>query len=344
MIRDPRRVSVHPVCHDSGCRSYVVIAPETNDAAVVDPLRDKLSQTLALLDARRGKLRWIIETHSHGDHLSGAALLAERTGAEVVIHPASPGRVGTVRPADRETLPFGEHGLRIHHAPGNAVDALVVEASGCFFTGDTLLIGTVGLQDTGTVNGKAWYESLDRIFHDAPDETVVHPGHDDMGRDKTTLKSERTGNLWLRTDDLESFLTMVASDERKPRKDRERVLEANREGVHELPADLAPAEGLVAPAEVAEIAAAVSRGQAAPNKSGPPVRGHHAVMVLGGLLAAAGTILGWLVNPNLHALSLVASVVLLGVGMPGFERSRRRKDNEPSLYYQGPQKLHPLSD
>ena len=344
MIRDPRKVSVHPVCHDSGCRSYVVIAPESNDAAVVDPLRDKLSQTLALLDAQRGKLRWIIETHSHGDHLSGAALLAERTGAEVVSHPVSPGGVGTTRPADGDVLPFGEHGLRIHHAPGNAVDALVVEARGCFFTGDTLLIGTVGLQDTGTVDGRAWFESLDRIFRDVPDETVVHPGHDDMGRDKTTLKSERTGNLWLRTDDLETFLTMVASDERQPRKDRDRVLEANREGVRKLPSDLAPAEGLTAPAEIAEIAAAASRGHAVPTKSGPPAAGHHGVMVIAGLLAAAGTILGWLVNPNLHALSLVAAVILLAVGMPGLERARRRKDNEPTLYYQGPQKLHPLSD
>lgn len=335
MIRDPRRVEVHPVRYESGCRTYVVIAPDTREAAVVDPLLATIADTLHVLDAERATLKWIIETHSHGDHVSGAAALKERTGGEVVAHPAMPGDFIGLRPPDGTRLEFGEHGLVIHHAPGAAEDAIVVGAQGCFFTGDTMLIGTVGLQDTGSVDGPAWYETLDRIFGEMPDETVVHIGHDDMGRDMTTLGAERRGNRWLREDDLEKFVAMVARDERTPRKDRERVLAVNREGPLRIPRDLEPAAGLTAPAEIAEQRALAQRGKAPAPPSGPPPKAHHGVMVLGGLLAALGTILGWTVHPALHGISLGAALLMLAFGLPAFERSRAR-GRQPELYYEGP--------
>jgi hypothetical protein len=58
-------------------------------------------------------------------------------------------------------------------------------------------------------------------------------------------------------------------------------------------------------------------------------------MVLLGLVAAAGTILGWTLAPALHGLSLLAGVVLIAVGMPALERQRRRRSG-PELYYEGP--------
>ncbi|MDJ0976038.1 MAG: MBL fold metallo-hydrolase [Planctomycetota bacterium] len=335
MIRDPRQVEVHPVHADSGCRTYVVIAPDTREAAIVDPLLMNLSETLGVLDGERGKLRWIIETHSHGDHVSGAAALKKRTGAEVVAHPELPGDVPTLRATDGQVLEFGEHGLLVHHAPGNSRDALVVQAKGCYFTGDTILIGTVGLQDTDSVDADAWYDSLDRIFGEEPDETVLHVGHDDMGRDRTTVGAERRGNRWLREDDREKFRGIVEGDERVPRKDRDRVLDANREGVIRVPRDLAPAAGLTAPAELAEQRAREIRGKPPPAPSAPPPPAHHGVLVLCGFLAAIGTILGWMVNPALHGLSLLAAVILLAFGLPAFERSRRRRA-QPDLYYEGP--------
>lgn len=335
MIRDPRRVEVHPVRYESGCRTYVVIAPETREAAVIDPLLATLSDTMQVLDGERASLKWIVETHSHGDHVSGAAALRDRAGGEVVAHTTLPGGHVTLRPPDGTRLEFGEHGLVVHHAPGNAQDAIVIEAKGCYFTGDTLLIGTVGLQDTGTVDPGAWYDTLDRIFGELDDEVVLHIGHDDMGRDMTTVGAERRGNRWLREDDREKFLAMVARDERTPRKDRDRVLEANREGLTRLPRDLDAAAGLTAPAEIAEQRAMEIRGKAPPPPSAPPPKAHHGVMVLGGLLAALGTVLGWMVHPACHGISLGAAIILLVFGLPAFERSRARGKG-PKLYYEGP--------
>ena len=204
-MRDPRRVEVVPISHPKGCRCYVVVEPESRDACVVDPLLDRVKEIADALSEKHASLRWIVDTHSHGDHLSGAAALKARAGGEVVMHPAAPSEVATVRPADGDVLPFGEVGLKVWHAPGNSPDGLVVEAAGALFTGDVMLIGTVGLQDVPGADARAHWDTLKRLFAGRPETTVIHPGHDDMGRHLSTLKAELRGNRWLREDDFDAF-------------------------------------------------------------------------------------------------------------------------------------------
>jgi glyoxylase-like metal-dependent hydrolase (beta-lactamase superfamily II) len=333
MVRDPRRVEVVPIRHPQGCRSYVVLDPESREACVVDPLLDHVRETLDALQERQARLRWIVETHAHGDHLSGAAALRARTDAEIVAHPATRCEGATVRPDDGARLDLGEQGLVLHHAPGITDDALVLEAPGALFTGDTLLIGTVGLRDAPGSDPLAWFESLRRIFEDRDEETVIHPGHDDMGRDLTTLRAERTGNRWLREDDREAFLALYRGDDRQPRADAPKILEANRAGLQKVPRDLTPSSGLAPPTAPAPVPG-VPPAQERPAET--PAGGVAGVLVLTGALCAIGTILGWLVTPALHALSLLAALILLGFGLPALQARRRRKPSAPELYYTGP--------
>lgn len=340
MLRDPRRVTVVPFEHPAGCRSYLVVAPETQEAAVIDPLLTNVQEIAAALESQRAKLNWIIDTHTHGDHVSGSILLRERSGGEIVRHPEAPGSVATYTPQDGERLVFGEHGLAIHFAPGNSIDSLVVEAPGCMFTGDTLLIGTVGLSDTRTVDGKAWFASLARVFGDVSDETILHPGHDDMGRHHTTMGSERAGNLWIREESEDKFLTMLRGDDRRPRKDADIIRALYEEGATTLPPGIEAATGLTAPATVAEQAAARSRGRPEPVRATASAPLNPWVLVMSGLLAIAGPVLGWTLHPGLHALSLVAAFMLLASGLPALDRSRRRQKASPTLYYPGPAPTH----
>jgi len=340
MVRDPRRVEVVPIRNPRGCRSYVLIDPVSRDACVVDPLLDHLRETMDVLAEGRATLRWIVETHAHGDHISGANALHERAGGEVVMHPDALTDVATRRVSDGETLPLGEQELTIHHAPGITADALVLEAPGALFTGDTLLIGTVGLRDVPGSDGEAWFHSLRRIFDERDETTILHPGHDDMGRDMTTLRAERRGNRWLREDDRDAFLTLYDADERTPRKDADRVLAANRQGLSRLPRDVEAASGFAPPTEHA----GESRPRRLEGGHDTPARSLAPLLILCGTLAAAGTILGWLLHtPVLHALSLLAAILLLGVGLPQLEGRRRdpRKagDDTPDFYYTGPSRF-----
>lgn len=337
-MHDPRRVEIHAIRHERGCRSYVVVDPKSREAAVIDPLLSHLRETIDAVQERRAKVRWIVDTHPHGDHLSGAAALRQRLNAEVIMHPAFESDVATIRADNGQTFPLGEHLMRIHHAPGISPAAVVVEVPGALLTGDTLLIGTVGICDAAGADGNAWFESLDRIFGGRDEETVVHPGHDDMGRSMTTLRAERSGNRWLREDDRDAFLKLFQSDERHPAKEADRILEANRQGMQKVPRDLGAQAGFLSPVEIEQ---ATRRKERVPLESGAPppavlASERAGLMVLCGALAAGGTIAGWLWHPGAHGASLLAALLLLATGLPGMEaRRKRRARSRADLFYEG---------
>ncbi len=338
MTRDPRAFLVLPVAHPKGCRSYVVIDPPSREAAVVDPLLDRVSEVQRLLSEHGATLRWIVDTHSHADHLSGAAALAERTGAEIVMHPDAPSEIATVRPVDGASLPLGERALLVHHAPGNTPDGLVVEAPGAFFTGDVLLIGTVGLRDAPGADAEAWFATLGRLFRGRDETTVIHPGHDDMGRTQSTLKHERTGNAWLRADDMDAFRERYRADDRPPHPEAAERLEANRRGLTKLPRDLDAAAGFVDPAHATEAALrrAAPWAPPAPRPARASGVAEGVYLVAGGVVVSA-TLLGWLVHPLFHGLSAAAGIALVALALAR-PSGRRRRGDDPGLYYEGPAK------
>lgn len=345
-MRDPRQVNVIPVSHPRGCRSYVVVDPSSRDTAIIDPLLDHLGEILAAVSSACGTVRYVIDTHSHGDHVSGAAALRERLDCPVVMHPSASSQVATLRPEDQQVLPFGDHGLKVWHAPGNSPDGIVIEVPGAFFTGDAMLIGSMGLKDVPGGEPRAHFETLHRLFDGRPETTVIHPGHDDMGRHLSTLKAERRGNRWLREEDYEVFRQRWETDPRRVAREAPQFLQANAEGVTRVPKDLEPALGLLDAARATEarikgearIAGAAERPPGAPTAT--QARLAALMAVLGGV-TVLGWVLGTLLLPALHLVSLACGVVLLGVGLAsGERRARKGKAAQPGLYYTGPQRTN----
>src|SRR2546430_15553490 len=88
---------------------------------------------------------------------------------------------------------------------------------------------------------------MQRLFEPLHDDTVVHPGHDDMGRFRTTIKAEKRGNRWLREKDRDTFLARWGAGPRNVPKTARDVLAANVEGVTAHPPDLVPDRSTVTP-------------------------------------------------------------------------------------------------
>jgi hydroxyacylglutathione hydrolase len=196
-----------------GCASYLIASRQSNEAAIVDPAIT-IEQYEALLAERSFTLRYVIDTHVHADHVSGARRLAAAHGAELCLHDSAKVAYPFRGLHDGEELSLGQLRLRIVHTPGHRpelISVLVVNPQrspepSMVLTGDSLLVGDVGRPDFGGGDARDQYDSLTRLLR-LPDWVAVFPGHFEgpcgkgmCGRPSTTIGFERLFNPLARLD------------------------------------------------------------------------------------------------------------------------------------------------
>lgn len=190
-----------------GCASYLVASRQSREAAIIDP-SIAIEEYDAILAQRDFRLRYVIDTHIHADHVSGARDLATEHGAELCLHEVAHVAYPFRPLHDAEELALGQLRLRVLHTPGHRpelVSILVVNPArspepSMVLTGDSLLVGDVGRPDFGGGDAAAQYESLTRLLR-LPDWVAVFPGHFEgpcgkgmCGRSSTTIGFERLFN------------------------------------------------------------------------------------------------------------------------------------------------------
>jgi glyoxylase-like metal-dependent hydrolase (beta-lactamase superfamily II)/rhodanese-related sulfurtransferase len=196
-----------------GCASYVIASRKTREAAVIDPAIDTEPYE-ALLRERDFRLRYVIDTHIHADHVSGARRLAAAHEAELCLHEAAQVTYPFRPLRDGSELELGQLRLRVLHTPGHRpelISILIVNPPrspepSMVLTGDSLLVGDVGRPDFGGGDAAAQFDSLTRLLR-LPDWVAVFPGHFEgpcgkgmCGRPSTTLGFERLYNPLARLD------------------------------------------------------------------------------------------------------------------------------------------------
>src|SRR5438034_2280515 len=154
-----------------GCASYLIASRQSREAAIVDPSINT-EQYEPLLQERDFRLRYLIDTHVHADHVSGARQLAARHGAEVCLHESAQVAYPFRKLSDGEELELGQLRLRVLHTPGHRselISILVVNPPrspepSMVLTGDSPSVGDVGRPDFGGGDAAAQYHSLTRLL------------------------------------------------------------------------------------------------------------------------------------------------------------------------------------
>ena len=176
----------------------VWVIGDDRECVVIDAPHD-VEAILAVVGQRR--IRAILCTHAHDDHVRVAPALRERAndgqGAPILLHPADrplwelahPDYLWDVDLADGQRIEVGGTTLEVLHTPGHAPGAVCVYAAdrGCVFTGDTLFHGGPGATGRSFSDADLIVDSIRTRLFVLPDDTVVHTGH---GED-TTIGAER---------------------------------------------------------------------------------------------------------------------------------------------------------
>jgi glyoxylase-like metal-dependent hydrolase (beta-lactamase superfamily II)/rhodanese-related sulfurtransferase len=199
------------------------------EAAIIDPQRD-VQQYLNEAAANGQDIKYIIETHSHADFVSGHLELAEKTGAQIVYGQRANTEFPSLKVKDGDELNVGKIKLKFLETPGHTPEGITIlagEGSGPLkmFTGDTLFIGDVGRPDligskgfTAEEMGALLYDSLRDKILPLPDETEVYPAHGAGSLCGKSLSSEtwstlgvqRKLNYALQPMSKEDFVKIVA--------------------------------------------------------------------------------------------------------------------------------------
>jgi glyoxylase-like metal-dependent hydrolase (beta-lactamase superfamily II)/rhodanese-related sulfurtransferase len=207
----PDEVPVVRQLNEGACRTYLVGSTHRREAALVDPVLGSTDRYLRQLREGGWQLRWVIDTHTHADHLSGCRLLAERTGAEYAMHRKAGARHASTRLTDGSTQRIGDILVEAIETPGHTKDSLTLKLPGRVLTGDWLFIGGAGRTDLpGGDPGEHW-DSLSRVIPSLDETTLVLPGHDYNGFSDAVLGAEKRTNEHLQQRSRDEYVAWLSA-------------------------------------------------------------------------------------------------------------------------------------
>jgi glyoxylase-like metal-dependent hydrolase (beta-lactamase superfamily II) len=224
--------------------SYFAACAGKGVAAVVDPVGDIERYVGAARDAHV-RIRYVIDTHLHADHISAGRPLADATGADYVLYADASATFPFRGVRDGEVLELGNVSLKIMHTPGHTpehISILVTDRTRSdepwfVLTGHTLMVGDLGrteLAADAKAGARSLFESIQRMKA-LPDYLEVLPGaysgsvcgRSLSGKPVSTIGFEKRHNKAFRIADECGFLDFMLADIPPPPPDAARTRAAN---------------------------------------------------------------------------------------------------------------------
>ena len=205
------------VVGDVSTNCYLVYDEKTLEGAIVDP-GDNADRLIREIESANIKLKYILLTHAHFDHILAVGAIKRATGAQVVVSrkdeylfdasaSLSPfGAYGRdlmnrfdfpgadIWMTEELALEFGGMKLKFHSTPGHTPGSHVIQLDdSILFTGDTLFCQSCGRTDLPGGSWPVMLQSLKKLYN-LPGDYQVLPGHEGL----STLERERKTNPYMR--------------------------------------------------------------------------------------------------------------------------------------------------
>lgn len=196
--------------------TYLVACPQSCDAVIIDPAGDE-DKLLALIETRNLRVKYILNTHGHADHVLGNPRMKNLLKIPVCMHEADdrffndpsvreksshelglppPGPVD-IKLKDGDVLEVGTLNIEVIHTPGHTPGSVCYLVGENLFTGDTLFVGAAGRTDLTGGSLNTLIKSIEKKLIVLPKQTIVWPGHDYGESPSSTIGREMEENLYI---------------------------------------------------------------------------------------------------------------------------------------------------
>ena len=180
-----------------GINCYIIQDENTKETMIIDP-GNVPENLIEVLDAMQVKIKYILLTHCHGDHIGGVSKIKEKYGGKVLIHTKDALGLKDIsinlsthiglepiilqedaRLNDGDLLHVGNLEFQVIHTPGHTCGSisLYCEQEKMLFSGDTLFRGSWGRIDLPTSSFGDIISSITNKLIKLPTDTIVYPGH-----------------------------------------------------------------------------------------------------------------------------------------------------------------------
>jgi glyoxylase-like metal-dependent hydrolase (beta-lactamase superfamily II) len=215
------------ISNNGGCITYILGCTQAGELIIIDPKIDLINEIIKFSKEYDMKIEYIIETHTHADHISGAKKLAREANGRVFVHENSLVKYNAEKLKDSEELKVGNVVIKIIHTPGHTPDIMSLLLTDlkrstepwAVFTGDTLFVGGIGRVDIG---GE---ESIENLFYslqklkNLPDYVEIYPTHTSgspcgygiSGKPSSTIGFEKKYNNLFKIDNKEDFIKILSN-------------------------------------------------------------------------------------------------------------------------------------
>lgn len=192
--------------------TYLVIDEEEKEIAIIDPSWD-LDKIFEIIKRNSYSVKFIINTHTHFDHVLGNEQVLAITNCQIVQHENSMDR-HDIAVKDGDRIRVGNILIDILHTPGHSKDSIcLIVDSKIIFTGDTLFVGNCGRIDLPGGNVNEMYDSLLRRIIKLNDELIIYPGHNYGMKTVSTIGEEKNTNYVLAPRTLQEFIQFMTGEE-----------------------------------------------------------------------------------------------------------------------------------
>lgn len=195
---------------------YIIGDEKAKDAAVVDAGWD-VDKVIKIADKEKLKIKKIILTHCHYDHVQKVNELEDKTKAAVYFHELEfddikkvmkNSRIKIIKLKNNEEVKVGSIKIKVIHTPGHTPGAICLLFNNKLLTGDTLFVNAIGRTDLAGGNSIKLFESLQKLKK-LDDNIEVYPGHDYGEIPYSTIGNEKKNNPYFKCETKEGFLNLI---------------------------------------------------------------------------------------------------------------------------------------
>ena len=195
---------------------YLIGDEEEKEGLFIDPADDADRLIAEAKSHGLNEIKYIINTHSHVDHIMGNAEMVKKTGAKIIIHEedakyltrtqsdllamfrAKPSPPADIEVKDEDMIQMGKVALKVLHTPGHSPGGISLYMDGMVFTGDSLFVGSVGRTDFPGSSWNVLEASIRKKLFVLPGDPIIYPGHNYGPPPSSTVQYEKRHNPFVR--------------------------------------------------------------------------------------------------------------------------------------------------